>query len=283
MKVLKTLLVLLILTSPFFAGCKAGNAETMTSPEGYDLNKPFVIKLPQELDEISGLSFYPKDKSVFAIVDEKGVLYKISLQEEPTIQQWKFYKKGDFEDLVVADSTFYGLISTGSIVRFNFNGKDTTNVQTFPLNLDGTNEFEILYNDPVTNKLVLICKECEADKKSYTTVFSFDRNNNQYDSSTYTIDVTTIAKELGENKIKFKPSAAALNPVTGELFIISSVNKALVIADREGHTKKVFKLHPGMFKQPEGLCFTPEGDLIISNESAGAGAANILIYKYKNK
>jgi uncharacterized protein YjiK len=88
---------------------------------------------------------------------------------------------------------------------------------------------------------------------------------------------------IGEEKIKFKPSAAAINPVTDELFIISSVNKLLVIADRKGNPKQTYPINAGLFKQPEGITFTPEGDLIISNESADRGVANLLFFKYNKK
>jgi len=47
--------------------------------------------------------------------------------------------------------------------------------------------------------------------------------------------------------------------------------------------KEVYKLDPKIFKQPEGITFTPTGDLLISNEAALTGAANILIYKRKKK
>src|SRR6476646_2868851 len=69
----RSVLICLIVTSAYLftgAACKNGNAETINSPAGYDLSKPFIIKLPPMLDEISGLSYYAKDKSVFAIVDE---------------------------------------------------------------------------------------------------------------------------------------------------------------------------------------------------------------------
>jgi hypothetical protein len=44
----------------------------------------------------------------------------------------------------------------------------------------------------------------------------------------------------------------------------------------------VYKINPKLYKQPEGLTFTSKGDLIISNESADIGAANILFFKYKS-
>src|SRR5690349_12170050 len=85
-----------------------------TSPDGYDLNKPFLMKLPVELDEISGLAFYEPDTSVFAIGDEFGYLYKIPLTKGKPIRKWKFSNQGDYEDLAMVDKVFYVLQSNGN-------------------------------------------------------------------------------------------------------------------------------------------------------------------------
>jgi hypothetical protein len=228
------------------------------------------------------VSYYEKDKSVFGIVDENGVLFKISLNEEPRIEKWKFDTKGDYEDIIRLDSNFYTLLSKGKIVHFSFSDSKATAIEEYELDIHGKNEFEILYYDDERKKLIMICKDCENDNKSATSTYAFDPATKTFENNPFTIQVAPIAKALGEAKVKFKPSAAAIHPITKDLYIISSVNKCLVIADRNGVAKQVIRLDPKMFKQPEGLCFTPEGHLIISNESADAGAANILVYKYKN-
>jgi hypothetical protein len=101
-------------------------------------------------------------------------------------------------------------------------------------------------------------------------------------SMAFVMDIRKIEDLLDEKKFRFKPSAAAIHPLTNELYIISSINKVLVIADVNGVPKKVYKINPKLYKQPEGLTFTSKGDLIISNESADIGAANILFFKYKS-
>jgi uncharacterized protein YjiK len=259
----------------------ADNAPAYKSPAGYDLNKPFLLKLPVELSEISGVAFYAKDSSVFAIGDEFGWLYKIPLTTGKAIRKWKFSSQGDYEDLVMVDKVFYVLQSNGNITAFTFDDHNQilTQQQQFPVS---GNEFEILYYDPHLFKLILLCKDCEMDKKKALTAFWFDLLYKRFDDSS-SINVTAIANMIGEKKIKFKPSAAAINPVTDELFIISSVNKLLVIADRKGNPKQTYPINAGLFKQPEGITFTPEGDLIISNESADRGVANLLFFKYNKK
>jgi len=68
--------VFLILLS---ASCQTSQKKSLPSPEAYDLQSPVVVKLSAGLDEISGIVYYPKDSTVFAIVDEDGIFFKIYL------------------------------------------------------------------------------------------------------------------------------------------------------------------------------------------------------------
>jgi uncharacterized protein YjiK len=277
----KLVCLLFVGASLALGSCKDDGAAKGKSPKGYDINNPQVIKLPTELDEISGLAFYPKDTAVFAIVDEIGYLYKIFLQRPKQIEKWRFAGPDDYEDLALIDSNFYVLVSKGQIAAFRFISTDTLAFEKYPLAAIGKgNEFETLYYDADLQKLVMICKDCEVDNKSSLTGFTFNPLDQKYDHTPFTIDVDRIAAMAGEDKMKFKPSAAAINPISGEVFIVSSVNKLLVIADREGKAREVYHLDEGLFKQPEGIAFEPDGTMIISNEAAGQGVANLLIFPY---
>ena len=252
------------------------------TPAGYDLTNPVIIHLKTELDEISGIVYYPKDTSIFAINDELGLLYKIYVREQIKVQKWKFSSSGDYEDLVLYDSTFYALQSNGNIKSFTFLAKDSVKVESSQLPVTGKNDFETLYYDNFHQQIFLMCKDCALDNKQTISTFSYNPADNTFtDEPFYTIDADHISRLLGTDKVKFKPSAAAIHPVTKELYMISSVAKAIAIADRDGKVRGALYIDPRLFKQPEGLTFTPAGDMIISNESAGSGAPNILIFKYK--
>lgn len=262
----------------YLCGCDTNNTK-YESPAGYQLDNPYTIKLPLELDEISGVVYHEADTSIFAINDERGWLYKVFVNRPTEIQKWKFFDGADFEDLVLLDSTFYVLESNGNIIAFRHFTADSVLAQRnlFP---EQGNEFEILFYDPQIKKMVLICKDCESDKKKALSTYSFDPNTGQYSNHSLTIDVKRIASVLKKKSIKFKPSAAAINPVSGDIFIFSAVNKLLVVTDKAGAAKQVMPIDPGKFKQPEGITFTPSGNMIISNEAADIGVANIMIFKY---
>jgi DNA-binding beta-propeller fold protein YncE len=240
-----------------------------------------MIHLRNDLDEISGLCYYPKDTSLFAISDENGVLSKIHLKKPVKIEQWKFSQAGDFEDILLYDTTFYALQSNGNLKAFGFKNGQLANLDVCTLPITGYNEFETIYYDAYNENIVLLCKECEADKHQLISAFSFNPVDLAFSTKPkYEIDGLEIKDILKLKKTKFRPSAAAINPLTKELYIISAVANVLVVADPKGEIKNAYKLDPKFFKQPEGLAFSPSGTLYISNEAAETGNANILVFKY---
>ncbi len=269
--------VLLVL---FFTACQEAPQLVYPSPKGYQLDKPEVRKLPVELDEISGLSYVANDKSLYAIQDERGLLYKIHPFGQHNIERWAFAKGGDYEDVVVLGQKFYVLKSNGAILVFQFDPKGSVIGTEYPMTIVEDAEFESLYYEPQTGKLLLICKDCPQDKKKTVSTFAFNPATNTFEFSALTIDASGIAGAMGQKSVKFKPSAAAIHPFTGELFVVSAVNKMLVVTDRHGRTQAVYMLPPNFYKQPEGIAFAPDGTLFISNEAADIGVADILIYKY---
>jgi uncharacterized protein YjiK len=270
--------VLLFFLMVSFISCD-DKKEPVSSPKGYDLNSPVTVKLPLELDEISGLSFYAKDKSIFAINDEKGQLYKITPFPALQVRHWKFSSKADYEDIVLKDSTFYILQSRGVISVVNFYAGDTISTIDVPFPFPGKMEFETLYYDAKIDRLQLLCKNCEEDKKRKITVFTFDPNTNLFDDSAKVFDVSSVFDAMGDKSFHLRASAAAIHPLTGELYVISAINKLLLVFDKHHKISSFHKLD-AIFKQPEGLTFSDNGTLVISNEAADAGPANLMMFNY---
>jgi uncharacterized protein YjiK len=268
------------------AGCdEQENVKAVSSSSGsafrYDLNKPETFNLPPGINEISGISYNPADNTVFAIDDESGYLFKISLDQQPVVENWEFDKKRDFEEIVVVNNTAYALVSSGKVVYFpvSFPVKNTA---TASLDIEGKNEFESLYRDPAANRLLMMCKDCKGDGKDGVSIYAFDLSTNTFNRRAIgVLNTSNINKKSGKKTDRFKPSAARIHPQTGELYIISSVNKMLVVADKNFAIQEVRRLDPSIFKQPEGLDFTPSGDMLISNEAGGSGNANILLFRQK--
>lgn len=266
----------------FLFSCKTkAQKESFDNTESYDFANPKIVNLPQVLDEISGIAYYPKDTSVFAIIDEDGLLFKVSLNRPDEVKEWRFDKQRDFEDIVFLDSTFYVMVSNGDLDKITFvNEKMSVGKIDFPNASKKVNEFESLYYSADSNKLIMLCKQCEDDKKSTLSSYFFSDSAHQF-VDYQMMQTEPLFQKMGSKKEKIKPSAAAINPITKELYVLCSVNKILFIQDAQGKIKEVIKLNPKIYKQPEGMAFTPDGDLIISNEVYLEGYATLLLLKNK--
>lgn len=264
----------------FIISCIHDKGDSRPWASEYDLENGLIVKLDDALAEISGIAFYPKDTSVFAISDEKGSLYKIHLTTQiPVIEKWKFSSKRDYEDLVLLDSTFYVLESNGNIHQINFTGEKDSLITKEYLYPGAKDEFESLYYDSTQRKLMLICKECKSDKKGFVSSWSWDPSNGKYQLSTLIIQ-THEMKNVEEKNKRYKASAATLNPLTGELWLVSSINKMILISDKEGHIINQLPLNTDKIPQPEGITFTPWGDLILSSEAGDQyGVGSLYIFK----
>lgn len=276
------ILLFTIIATVILISCGDNNKNHPEVP-GYDIKKPFVYKLPQSLNEISGIVFYPKDTSLFAINDEEGYLYKIFLRTPLQIERWRFANGADYEDIALVDSTFYVLRSKGKLDKFKFMEGDSVLTTTYDIPASKKKELESMYYDSTRKRLIMICKECKGDANDQVTTWEFDPSTDNFESS-FTISTKKMLELLNDkNEKEFKPSAAAIHPITGELYMIASVNRALAILDNKSYEMKaVYHISARTFKQPEGMTFTPHGDLIITNEAAESGTAQILFFKYHN-
>lgn len=264
------------------AACNIEERRAMPSPRGYNLNKPEVVKLPLELDEISGLAFSQKDASLFAINDERGNLYKIHPTQPDNIQRWEFSTGGDYEDVVLLPPYFFVMNSKGgfTVFRFGQGSPDLAETLIIPAPEESGNEFEACYWDPRLGRILVVCKDCKRDTEDSTSVFALDPKTSVWTVAPIGINTNEIATLLNKQNIRFKPSGAAVHPLTGELYMVSAVNKILVVASSRGNVKNVYELDKGMFKQPEGIAFSQSGTMFISNEAADVGVANILVFRY---
>lgn len=266
--------------------CNSGKRKLLVEDSAtYDLNDPFVINLPSQLDEISGVVDCPKDKSMFAITDEDGLLYKIHLKNKSVSKSWRFDRKRDYEELVFHDGIFYVLISNGDIESLRFVGEDSILIAKaeFPDAGNGKKEFEAMYYDDRSQMLILLCKNCAGDGSKRITAWGYNISSRSYVAFPFAINPALIAQKLGVNKIKLRPSGAAINPVTNELYILASINKLIIITDRDGRFIDLFQLAPAIYPQPEGIAFDKLGNLYISNEKGKGKYATILKVLWKPK
>lgn len=277
-------LPVLILIS--FSACKPEKLK-FTSPKGYDLSHPEKFNMPESLQEISGIAFYKgKSDTVYSIQDEDGRLFRQGWGSKKQ-KHVVFGKKGDYEDVAILNETVMVLRSDGSLFVFPF--IDAVKAKTDQVKVwddilpDG--EYEGMYADQQTNQVYVVCKNCKSDKKEKImsgSIFTYNAQKKELIASgNFTMDLSQLIEKGQILKTGLKASALTRNPHTGEWYILSSVNRLLVIASPDWKIKDVHRLNSSVFNQPEGLAFDEQMNLYISNEGDELTAGNILKFKHK--
>jgi hypothetical protein len=257
------------------------------SPVGYDLTKPIKYVMPDSLHEISGISFYQgKSDMLYAEEDEHGRVYYLHLGDK-TAKYTEFKPTGDFEDMAICGDQIVMLQSNGVLFTLPFAevGKpQTTKAQKWD-NILPEGEYEGLYADEKANQVYVLCKHCAMDKTSKTNsgfIFDLAADGSIKRSNDFSVNVKHIEDIAGQSVIKFHPSALVRCPSSGEWWVLSSVNKMIVVLDDKWKVREVYKLDPELFIQPEGITFDNQNNLYISNEGGQTRSANVLKFAYKN-
>lgn len=239
----------------------------------YDINNPTLkMSLPENLKEISGLSFY-KNNSLACVNDEKGTVFIYDLSSQTISETIDIGKNGDYEGIEVVEDEIFIMKSNGKIKGFKIENGEERKIDCSDKNVK---EYEGLAFDPITKSLLLVTKEKEKDKNDNKTIYAYALKNNEFSKYMTITEEMVIGKD---GKKTFAPSGIAVHPITGELYIISSQGKKLLILSPKGEKNALFELDEKTFVQPEGICFAPNGDLYISSEGI---EKNAFILKFSN-
>ena len=261
------------------------NERSYGSPTGYDIRKPDSRELGKSVNEISGLTFNTDDSSLLAVSDSKRKIFQIDLSREKLKDYAeKMYTQSDFEDLVKIDTNIYVLISDGTIIGMPLHVSDSSRTIVYPTPFRGKNDFETMYYDPNANGLIIICKECEEEKGQHKrTAYRFNLSEKGFDDPPfYSISTEDVKGLVKNDDAEFRPSAAAIHPIEKHLYILASAGSLLVITDLKGKVLEAFNLNPDIYPQPEGIAFSPDGTMYISNEGK-YGKPNLLVFPYNRK
>jgi uncharacterized protein YjiK len=272
----------------------------------YELDNPESrYNLPSYLVEISGIAYFEK-KRIACIQDEKANIYVVNLDKEEVVEKYDFGKDADYEDIAIIENTAFVLRNDGQIFKVEDFRKKNPKVKKYKTPLSEKNDTEGLAYDPLTNSLLIACKGSPSiDKnnpfKDHRAVYQFNLNSKDLvrtphflidlenlesynDHSTFTRFSLNLAKKLHliDSYTSFQPSGIAIHPIHGDIYIISSVGKLLIVLDRRGKILDIHELDVKLFRQPEGISFSPSGDLFISSEGQG-GKGYILKFKKQDR
>ncbi|PHI19971.1 hypothetical protein CEQ90_10500 [Lewinellaceae bacterium SD302] len=243
----------------------------------YDLKRPDqTYVLPNDLDEISGLTFW-EGNQVLTIQDEDGEVFIYDMDRQAIVKEIKFNKDRDYEGIARRDSTIFVLEKDGDVHYFNYRGgKDEYKADKFESIFSYRNDTEGICYDDRSGMLLIVPKGEQLDpveeKEHLLGIYQMNPATGQIlDQPAYIIDQYQLGEVIYGKRERYlmKPSGVAVHPETGNIYVIASVGKILVVLDRESNILQVELLDKKVFSQPEGITFTADNELLLSSEGKG--------------
>lgn len=235
-------------------------------------------EVPSELKEVSGIAYM--DNNRFACVqDEDGKVYIYNTSTSEIEKEVEFAGEGDYEGLALVDKAAYVVDSEGKIFEILNWESETPKVNEYQTSLTEEHNVEGLCFDADNNRLLLAIKDEEPGNIDYKGIYGFDLSSKQLNEEpVYKIDLTDqIFDKLDEKDQEdfIMPSEINIHPQTDEIYITEGREPRLLVLDKNGNIKSLYRMDKRNFPQAEGLTFSPEGELFISNEG-GKDAGTIL-------
>lgn len=263
---------------------------TDKSNDQYDLKNPtHTWELPKSLLEISGNTWVDKNH-VLLIDDEHPILFLFEIKDKELVLDktipFQEDKKGklDIEGVTIVNDIVYAVGSNGILFKItDWNSK--LSVEKINTSLKGKNNTGGLCYDPVTNHLLIACKEDSGIKgadKSTKVVYQFDMVTEKIVEEPFLIfDKKTFEKLVGK-QIAFHPSAIAVHPVSKNIHLLSTRdNKCMAVFNRSGTLISFQFIDEELIPQPEGICFSPDGKMYISSEGRAGEPGKLFEFEKK--
>ena len=265
----------------------------------YDLSYPHAyFELDDLLKKVSGLSPSSDANTVASLQEEEGKIYMIDKKSGKITGTTFFVTEGEFQAIEYVRDTAFAMKGNGQIYKiWNLKGAQK-NVKMVKTNLPRTSSYEGLSYDLANNRLLIAAKG-QKEGEFTRQIFSFDVKTNQVSPEpAYEISLASFKEFLMDKKEKnyaslrtdyvekastkgfeFAPSSLAVHPLTGNIFVLSSVNNVLLVLNQQGEIQEMTKLKKDQHFQPEGICFDEEGTMFIANSSKDGKPAKLFEYK----
>ncbi|HUQ67505.1 MAG TPA: SdiA-regulated domain-containing protein [Flavitalea sp.] len=226
-------------------------------------------KLPPLLKNISAIDFISRGK-LACLQDEVGSIFILNLGTDKIENEIVFGPPGDYEGLVLIKNNAYVACGDGRIMEIQNYNSEKPVVKEYGTHLTSTENVNGVCYDKKNRRLLVSIRRTEDANQLYKDIYSFDLVSKRMPvKPVLRIDLTDTAfGNLSAKNVQtvFQPSDLHIHPGNGMLYIIDGTRTQILRMKLSGDIRDLTELDKEKIIQPEGITFTPSGELFIASK-----------------
>lgn len=241
-------------------------------------------ELPSILKEISGISYIDPER-IACVQDEVGTIFIYNTSLKAIESEIPFGPPGDYEGIALVNGDAYVAVADGRIIEVSGYRSEKPAVREYGTHLTVRQNVEGICYDKRNKRLLVAIKGQEEGNPLYKGIYEFDLVTKKMAvKPVLKIDLQDpVFQKLSPKKpqMVIQPSEIDIDPSTGDIYVSDGERSQMLIMDNTGKIKALHALDKSELIHPEGIMFTPSGELYIANEGNKVLPAKLVLVQLK--
>jgi hypothetical protein len=224
-------------------------------------------ELPASLKMISGIDFIDATR-VACIQDEIGTIFIFNTETGEVEKEIPFAPPGDYQGIAIMKDDAWVSTADGRLFEVSDYRSEKPVVKEYGTHLTIRHNAEGLCLDQKNKRLLVAIQGVDEGNNSYKGIYAFDLSVKRMGvNPPIKIDLkdSVFARQPGKKiQTVIQPSDINIHPITGDIYIIDGTRSQLLLLGESGAVKFLIGLNRENFNRPEGISFSPSGDLYIA-------------------
>lgn len=246
------------------------------------LNTGRSIPIPSELYRITGFDFIDS-RRIVCTQEAVGSIFVVNIQTKKVEKEIPFGPPGRYESIVLVDKSAFIASGDGRLFEVANFSSPRISVKEYGTHLTVRQEMSGLCYDKESKRLLVAIRGVEEGSNAYKGIYSFDLASRTMSvNPAIKIDLNDSSlNKINSRKLQslVQPSDIAINGTSANLYICDATKSQLLVLNQRGETKNIYAFPRNKITQPEGIRFTPSGELYVVSSGSKDEQAKLLLVK----
>ncbi len=277
-----TLFFILICTTVFSYGSVIDTLRPDSATDVVKITRSWI--LPSTLRNVSAIDFTTSGK-IACLQAEIGSIFIFNLETGSIDDEIVFGPPGDYEGLALVGKNAYIACADGRILEVDDYRSEQPKVIEYGTHLTVAENISGICYDRKNKRLLVSARSIDEANQFYKGIYAFSLTQKRMAvKPAIRIDLRSpVFSGMQPRNVQsvFQPSDLDIHPQSGLLYMIDGTRRQLLRMRLSEAIKDLSELNRAKFFQPEGITFTPSGEIFIASRGERDEPAMLLRVRIK--